>query len=227
MNYALILSGGTGTRLGASIPKQYLMVGNRPIIAFAIETFSNHPQIDTIIVVAADEWREFIERELERVTDKPVFFAHPGETRQLSILNGLNAIMNVGSEDWVIIHDAARPLVTEKIINDCLSVCNEGFDGAMPVIPVKDTIYQSTNKESITGLLDRSTLYAGQAPEAFAMAKYIQAHKDMPFDQLVKINGSSELAYKMGLKIKLVEGDPNNYKITDTSDLERFKNSKR
>ncbi len=222
MNYAIILSGGSGTRLGASIPKQYLTAGGRPIISYCLEIFANHSDIDGLVVVAAKEWHGSIKDEMSKISNKTLLFAEPGETRQLSIFNGLNALKNYGDDDWVIIHDAARPLVSDKLISDCLSARDAGFDGSMPVIPVKDTIYQSNDKESITGLLDRNTLFAGQAPEAFNLNKYLKAHNNMTLDELLKINGSSELAYKIGLKIKLVPGDTRNFKITDSSDLERF-----
>lgn len=225
MNYAIILSGGTGTRLGATIPKQYLTVNNRTIISYCLETFANHPDIGGIIVVAAEEWHEMIKEEMSNISDISITFAEPGETRQLSILNGLNTIEDCNDDDWIIIHDAARPLVSNKLITDCLNSRYENCDGSMPVIPVKDTIYQSIDMKTITGLLDRSTLIAGQAPEAFNLHKYLIAHKNMTADELRKINGSSEIAYKMGLTIKLIPGDPRNIKITDSSDLDRFINS--
>lgn len=225
MIYAIILSGGIGTRLGKSTPKQYLLAGDRPIISYCLDTFSNHSEIDVVIIVCATEWQNVISEEMRRVSDKTPIFAMPGETRQLSILNGLKAISEIKDDDWVIIHDAARPCVTHKLISECLNLRNECYDGAMPVIPVKDTIYQSLDKHSITGLIDRSTLYAGQAPEAFNLGKYLKAHENITEEELLKINGSSELAFKMGLKIKLLPGDVNNYKITDSTDLERFKSS--
>lgn len=225
MNYAIILSGGSGTRLGSAIPKQYLTVKNRPIISYCLKTFANHPDIGGMIVVAAREWQGLIKEEMSKISGMSIIFAEPGETRQLSIFNGLKAIKDYDDNDWIIIHDAARPLVSYKLISDCLNSRDGNYDGSMPVVPVKDTIYQSVDMESITGLLDRNTLFAGQAPEAFNLHKYLDAHKNMPTAELLKINGSSEIAYKMGLKIKLVPGDPRNLKITDSSDLERFINS--
>lgn len=201
------------------------MAGGRHLISYCLETFSNHPKVDKLVVVCAKEWRRLIADEISKISAKEAMFAEPGETRQLSILNGLRAIKPSGAEDWIIIHDAARPNVSSQLISDCFDAKNEGFDGAMPVTPVKDTVYQSIDGNSIYGLLDRSSLYAGQAPEAFNLSKYLKAHVDLPFNELLKINGSSEIAYKMGLDIKLVNGDPNNYKITDSSDLERFINS--
>lgn len=222
---AIILSGGTGTRLGADIPKQYLQVNGRSVLSYSLETFAKHHLIDSIIIVAAPEWREDIRKEYEKLgLSKELIFANPGETRQLSIFNGLMSTEETDKTiDKVIIHDGARPLVSSSLISECLDSCNDEFPAVMPVIPVKDTIYVSENGESISGLLDRSTLFAGQAPEAFLFNKYLDSHHSLTKENLLKINGSSELAFKVGLPIRTVKGDPMNFKITDKEDLNRFK----
>ena len=93
----------------------------------------------------------------------------------------------------------------------------------MPVLSVKDTTYQSIDGTHITALLDRNTLFAGQAPESFRFRKYLDIHNPLSSEEIDQIKGSSEIAHKFGLNIKLVKGDPLNFKITDTSDLNRFK----
>ena len=154
---------------------------------------------------------------------KPVFYAAPGETRQYSIFNALRVVKDQGYSDdsFVIIHDAARPLVSDELINRCYEACNRA-DGSMPVIAVKDTTYYSEDGKSITSLLDRSKLWAGQAPEAFVFGKYLQIHEKMSHEELLKINGSTEIAFKQGLKVEMVEGDPMNFKITTPEDLSNF-----
>lgn len=224
MNIAIILSGGIGTRLGANIPKQYIEVGGAPIISYCLKTFAAHPMIAHMVIVAAPEWVATIQAQVDTLQlHKSVVFANSGQTRQYSILNGLNKAMSVFRYiDNVIIHDAARPLVSSRLITDCLTACNK-YDGSMPVLPVKDTIYQSNDGIAISGLLNRSTLFAGQAPEAFRFERYVEAHRSLSADELLKINGSSEIAYKTGMHIKMVKGDVMNFKITDSVDLQRFK----
>lgn len=224
MNVAIILSGGTGTRLGANIPKQYIEVGCMPIITYCLKVFAAHPMINGLVVVAASEWVATIQAQIDALhIRKSVVFANPGSTRQLSILNGLNKAKSSFSDiENVIIHDAARPLVSAQLITDCLMACDE-YDGSMPVLPVKDTIYQSNDGTAISGLLNRSTLFAGQAPEAFRFDKYLEAHSSLSTEEILKINGSSEIAYKTGMRIKMVQGDVMNFKITDSTDLQRFK----
>ncbi len=227
MDAAIILSGGVGTRVGADIPKQYIKVGKHPIIYYSLATFAKCSNIGLIVIVVADAWLKFVSDIVDnmRISDK-VIYARAGITRQFSIYNGLTAIDDsvfAPKIDSVIIHDAARPLVKESLIERCFDACCEGYDGALPVIPVKDTVYMSIDGKSITSLLDRSSLYAGQAPEAFNFKKYLAVHRSMPRDEIAKINGSSEIAHKAGLKIGIVQGDILNFKITDSEDLARFK----
>lgn len=224
MNIAIILSGGVGSRMGINIPKQYVKVNNKPIISYSLETFLNDELTDAIIIGVADEWKNFVEELVGKLMPKkPVYYATPGETRQYSVYNALKVAKEQGCDDndIVVIHDAARPLVSKELIHLCYSACNEA-DGGMPVISVKDTIYCSEDGCNISSLLDRSKLWAGQAPEAFVFGKYYTIHEKMPYEELLKINGSTEIAFKNGLKVKMVQGDPMNFKVTTPEDLTNF-----
>lgn len=225
MNVALLLSGGTGTRLGADIPKQYIEVGGKPMIAYCIERLSSHAGIDAIRIVAAPEWQELIAESLKAsdINNKFRGFSEPGENRQLSILNGLEDIRNEIKEvSLVLIHDAARPLLSEKLITDCLNAV-AGHDGVLPVLPMKDTVYASTDGKCITSLLNRSEIYAGQAPELFCFEKYYEANMRLLPDAIRQINGSTEPAIMAGMDIAMISGDENNFKVTTLADLERFR----
>jgi 2-C-methyl-D-erythritol 4-phosphate cytidylyltransferase len=225
-NIAIILSGGTGSRLGSDVPKQYLSVGGKPIINYCLQTFLDCERIDSLVIVLAEEWRPFMNEQLKHLkTQKKICYADSGETRQYSIYNGLKKVkeMAFDKDDIVVIHDAARPLCSEKLINRCLDACTYA-DGAMPAINVKDTVYLSEDGIHIKALFNRSQLRAGQAPEAFSFGKYIKAHEEMKHEDLIKINGSTEIAFKAGLKCVIVEGDPMNIKITTPEDLINFEN---
>lgn len=225
MNYALILAGGTGTRLKTTIPKQYIKVNKKPIICYCIDKFEKHPLVDSIIVVTAQEWQNYIENNiLESGFKKVLGFASAGMNRQHSILNGMIKIQENGGkdEDNIIIHDAARPNVSDDLITECLLGLSNA-DGVMPVLPVKDTIYYSSDSKTISSLLDRDKLFAGQAPESFNFGKYFKINKSLSVEELGKIRGSSEVAYQNGLSIKLITGKEQNYKITTQADLDKFK----
>lgn len=224
MNIAIILSGGVGSRMGLDIPKQYIEVDHQPIISYCLQSFFQNELTDAVVIGVADEWKEYVELQVEKLKPhKPVFYASPGETRQYSIYNALKVVKENGFEEQslVIIHDAARPLVSNELINRCYEACNRA-DGSMPVIAVKDTTYYSEDGKSITSLLDRNKLWAGQAPEAFVFGKYYKVHEKMNREELLNINGSSEIAFKNGMKVEMVEGDPMNFKITTPEDLSNF-----
>lgn len=230
MNIALILSGGIGTRMGTDIPKQYIEVCGKPIISYCTESISKHPKIDAIQIVAEEEWHELISESMERLaqTEEPRIsnrfkgFSNPGANRQLSIYNGLEAIKEYADDnDYVFVHDAARPLLSAQQISDCLDAV-QGHDGVIPVLPMKDTLYSSKDGKTITSLLNRKEIYAGQAPEVFCLGKYYEANRRLLPDEILQINGSTEPAVMAGMDIAMIPGDENNFKITTKSDLERF-----
>lgn len=224
MNFALILSGGIGRRMGSSIPKQYSIVKDRQIIDYCLEAFNESSVIDAIVVVASMQWQGQI-----NVSGILKFqgFALDGSSRQHSILNGLEKIKSLGcsNDDCVIIHDAVRPNISEELINSCINEL-AGYDGVMPVLPMKDTIYQSIDSMRISNLLNRNELYAGQSPESFRFGSYYELNKRLTEEQLSLIHGSSEIAIQNGLAVHIIPGDEHNYKITTPFDLERFRREK-
>lgn len=225
MAVALILSGGTGTRLGADIPKQYIEVYDRPVISYCIERLSCHEKIGGIQIVAATQWHEKIGDCLIKYDKNKKFrgFSTPGENRQLSIYNGLTDIRGYADDsDIVLVHDAARPLLSVKMITDCLEAVQD-HDGVVPVLPMKDTVYQSMDGKKISALIKRSEIYAGQAPEAFRIGAYCEANRRLCPDKILTINGSTEPAVMAGMDMVMIAGDEGNFKITTAEDLERFK----
>ncbi len=232
MNFAVILSGGTGSRLkGIDIPKQYYKVRGRTILSYCAESLEESESIDAYIIVAANEWQEEVLREIKEISEtKPPFstkfrgFARPGENRQTSILNGLYALkQHAGEQDVILIQDAARPCTSGGLIQRCIEAAEEAeTDGAMPVLKMKDTVYYSADGQKIDSLLERDKILAGQAPEAFVYGTYLRANEALTKEELLKINGSSEPAVKAGLSIALVDGEEKNFKITTAEDLKRF-----
>lgn len=233
---ALLLSGGTGTRIGGEIPKQYIEVKGRPVIAYCLRTLLSHEGIDGVQIVADEAWRETIRNCVEQIQEEGEAsqqggrgnrkfrgFSAPGKTRQLSILNGLEDIRQyAGDSDCVLIHDAARPLVSAGQISACIEAVRTGHDGALPVLPMKDTVYLSEEGRAVTSLLDRKKVFAGQAPEAFVLGKYYEANKALLPERILEINGSTEPAVLAGMDIAMIDGDEGNFKITTKQDLSRF-----
>ena len=223
MNIAIILSGGIGSRMGnTGIPKQYFKVNDKTIISYCIDRFEAHPSIDKIIIVAAEEHHSLL---YSYNYSKLSTIVHNGKTRQHSVLNGLRAAMSISqnNDDVVLIHDGVRALVSDKIIQSCILAIDGEYNGAMPGIAVKDTIYQSYNGITIGNILNRNELFAGQTPESFILSAYYALHEQVTDEELSNITGSSVLASKHGFKIKIVAGEEDNFKITTMKDLELFK----
>jgi len=226
MNYAIILSGGIGSRMrNDGFPKQYIEVDGKPILIYTLEKFNRNISVDKIIIVAASQWHQQILEWIDKYAITKFYgFAAAGETRQESILNGLNVCEKniVNKIDNVIIHDAVRPLLSDALISNCFNSL-EYSDGCMPVLPINDTVYQSFDGSKISNLLDRSTLFAGQSPEAFNLQKYLKINKAASKEELESTKGSSEIAYKNGLDVALIKGEEMNFKLTTPVDLNRFK----
>ena len=252
---AIILSGGTGSRMNMDIPKQYIEVDNRMIITESIRPFLEQDIVSDVRIVADKMWHDKIIDEY-RVLSGDYFgndsflglykfmgFSSPGENRQLSIFNALCDIKSDWDEDGlVIIHDAARPLVSVELIDKCIaalmgfdSITNNGFavagidvnslihDGVMPVLPMKDTVYLSEDGKVISSLLNRDRLFAGQAPEVFKIDRYLEACKKLLPDKIMDIRGSTEPAVMDGMDVVMVNGDESNFKITTREDLDRYR----
>lgn len=217
---AIFLSGGIGSRAGSDIPKQYVDCGGKKLFSYALETLLAHPMIDEVWVAADPAWRT--EFDGFPVTG----FSLPGETRQGSIRNAardIDAAHGTDGKKWaVLIHDAARPYLTPALITGTLEAL-KGHEGVLPVLPATDTLYRCDEKGRIRGLLNRDEIFAGQAPEAFLLAPYLQAMDALSPDRFTLIRGSSEPAVLAGMDVVTIPGDPGNRKITTAEDLNRFR----
>ena len=224
MNYAILLAGGTGQRIHSEIPKQYVRVGDKMMVTYALETLLRSPRVDTVCVVADPSWRDEIRQDVDGLVDagKLRGFADPGENRQCSIWNALKKIQEYGDGDTVLIHDAARPFLTMELLESCYQALS-GHDGVMPVLPMKDTVYRSRDGRKVAELIDRSEIFAGQAPELFMLRPYAEAVRSLIPDRILKVNGSSEPAVMVGMDIAMIPGDERNVKVTTDADLERFR----
>ena len=223
MNIGIILSGGIGSRINIiDTPKQYFEVAGKMVIEYSIEKFVKNPKIDFVVIVCAKEWEPKIASRIQKYDlGGKILFAMQGTSRQESILNGMKKVEKLCNEnDLVVIHDSARPFVTNKMIDECIELSSDYF-GIMPAIKVKDTIY-TVNDNVICTTLNRDFLVAGQSPESFKFIEYLKLFDTMTSDELQSIKGSSEIAVQNGKKIKIIDGDENNFKITTNIDIEKY-----
>lgn len=221
MNIAIILAGGKGTRMGmVDQPKQFIDIYGKPIVVHTIEAFDIHEQIDAIAVVCLNEWHEDIKiwtRKYE--LNKIKWIVDGGETRQESVLKGLQAIEeDLSDDDIVVIHDAARPLISHRIIVNNIEGAKK-YGAVDTVIPTSDTIIQSLDDNTISSIPVRKELYIGQTPQSFKYSTILDAHKKAELDKTNDSTDDCRLVLNYGKKVHLVAGDKLNFKITTMEDL--------
>ncbi len=206
---AIIVAAGRGTRAGGEIPKQWQQLGDRTVAGHAMQTFADHPLIDKLILVLHPD---DVETNLWP-SDPAADIVRGGETRRASVLAGLEAAE--GQADIVLIHDAARPLISPRIIDDVLAAL-ETHDGAAPAIAVTDTLWHGANGH-VTGVQDRDGLYRAQTPQGFHLAPSLAAHRANTADATDDV----AVARAAGLDVAIVVGNEENIKITMPGDLAR------
>ena len=222
-NITVVLSGGTGTRLGAELPKQYIRLLGKPILVHTLEQLQRCEAIDGILVAADPAWQSQILQWKEAFSLRKLLAVTPsGKNRQHSIRNGLLAaeeFIDNHPESGVLIQDAVRPLTSTALLTQLLAKLQEA-PCVMPALPITDTVYTSLNGQWVDGLLDRSRLFAGQAPEAFRFWPYLALYRDAPEESLSALSGSCQLPYSQGWHVKMIPGELENMKITYPNDFE-------
>ena len=221
MNIALIVAAGKGTRVGKDIPKQFLLVKDKPLIVYTVEAFQNNLDIDSIVIVTNNDYiKQVNDWCLTYQLNKVKMVVKGGDTRQASVYNGLKAIENIkdSDEDIVLIHDAARPLVSDSVISENVRACIK-YDAVDTVIKSKDTIIQSKDNKSINDILNRDEIYQTQTPQSFKYRIIKEAHEKAIKEALNAATDDARLVMALGIDVHLVEGNAQNFKVTNQDDL--------
>ena len=209
MNSAIIVAGGSGSRFDNEIPKQFIKIRNQEILSFSVKTFLKHPKIGEVIIVSHPSWVEHVASKYPEC-----HVVAGGELRKDSSLNGVTAT-SIKSIN-VLIHDAARPSVTEEIISDCLSAL-ANYDGSAPIISSVNSLIRWDGQKAIS--VDRSNIKIVQTPQCFK--KQI-----ISFVLESDISGTDEIGMLLRQfpksKVKFIEGSVDNIKITTQNDLNYF-----
>ena len=210
---AIIAAAGSGTRMRSTTSKLLIKLGKRPVLAMTLATFDKASGIDEIIVVTREKDINKVKRMASMFGIKKLAaVVCGGDTRQKSIHNALNAVKG----ELVLIHDGARPFVTQKQINEVAEALCEN-DAAALGIPVTDTI-KSVDGDYITGTIDRSTLVSIQTPQGFKTEIIKKAH-ERAIEKDLSVTDDCALCENMGVKVKVVVGSPTNIKLTTPEDL--------
>lgn len=219
-NIAIILAGGTGQRLGDSIPKQFLKVAGKKVIEHTLDMFQNHPQIDEIAVVSNPNFLNEIENiAIKNNYTKLKKILQGGKERYHSSLSAINAY-DGDKEINLIFHDAVRPLVNDRIISDCIAALDK-YKAVDVAIKTTDTIIKVNEDEYITGIPARDYLRNGQTPQAFKLSTIKQAYKLALCDPDFKTTDDCGVVYKYmpNELVYVVKGEQFNMKLTYKEDL--------
>jgi 2-C-methyl-D-erythritol 4-phosphate cytidylyltransferase/2-C-methyl-D-erythritol 2,4-cyclodiphosphate synthase len=216
---AIILAAGRGERAGSPEygPKQYRVIGGTPVIALAIEAFSGHPAIGHIVVVIHKDDHELFAAAAGPLAAN-VLVVDGGSTRQLSTLEGLRALNDM-VPDYVMIHDAARPFVSRALLDRIVEGLAQGT-GVLPALPVSDTIKRSGEAGYVVETVARECLFAAQTPQAFPYLAIRRAHEEAHEAELDNFTDDAAIAEWGGIHVKIVDGTPENVKLTWPRDIE-------
>lgn len=213
---ALLPAAGVGARMGAEHPKQYLDLHGRPMIWHALRAFERHGAIDSIhVVISPDDgwWGGYDWSDFAKLT----VWRRGGASRAESVLNGLVAIAEaVAPDDWVLVHDAARPCLTQGMLDTLLNELSDDPVGGILAAPVADTLKREGEGGRIGATVPRAGLWGAQTPQMFRHGM-LRAALEKAGHQVTDEASALEL---MGLAPKLVESDPSNLKVTFPRDLE-------
>ena len=223
MIYGLILAGGIGSRMGAEIPKQFIEVKGRPIIAYTVDAFSAHESLQQVVVLVPEEWIDYTKELLERHVKNwcKIHVIAGGEMRNDTILKGIDFIAeNYGLDEETIVltHDAVRPFITKEIIDNNI-VAMDNYNVCDTVIPATDTIVHSADNKIISDIPDRSKLYQGQTPQTFRAKMFCDMYYSLTEEEKMILTDAAKVFVIKGENVALVDGHTTNIKVTYPSDL--------
>ena len=224
MNIALIIAGGSGSRMNQKIPKQFLNVFDKPVIVYTMEAFQRSNEIDVIVISAVHGWEtmiwayanQFGSSKLKIVTDG-------GRCGQESIYNGITAIeKHYSPEDIVLVHDAIRPMLSEDIIFDCIHTVKDKGN-AVAVIPCQEAMLETKDEQTTNASYPRNQLMRTQTPQGFYLKHLLSMHKEAKERGITNSVATCTLAVELGQTIYFSKGSEKNLKLTTVDDLDIFK----
>lgn len=225
-NIAVIFAGGSGVRMGAGKPKQFIEIDGKPIIVYTLELFENHPEIDDIYVACKEDYIERLHKLLRRFDITKVRSVVPGGNTGLdSIYRGLQAAAaDCDCSDVVLIHDGVRPCITSNLISRVIASVKKSGSG-IPTTSLVETPVISTDGENIESLPARKDCYTAQAPQGFRLGEIIAAHDKVRANNpdYEGIIDCCTLVHSIGGSTSMVRGNRGNIKVTTPEDLYIFR----
>lgn len=224
MIFAAILAGGVGSRMGNSdVPKQFLNLGDKPILIHTIEKFIINSKFDKILVLTPNNFINStidLIKNIEGETDK-IIVLEGGETRNDTIRNAISYIKSnfpIDDDSVIVTHDSVRPFVSHRIIEDNIKMASE-YGACDTVIPATDTIVESVDGDTISSIPLRDHYYQGQTPQSFKINKLDSLYNNLSKDEIESLTDAAKIFTLNNEDVFLVEGDVTNIKITYPYDL--------
>lgn len=224
MIFAGIVAGGSGTRMkSVGVPKQFIRILGKPMIIYTVQKFAEQRHINDIYIGIKPDWHEFMDQLLEeyQIDRQRVHVIDGGSDRNETVMNIVSAIKakhRVKKGDIILTHDAVRPFVTEKIIEDNIIGALK-YSACGTYVKCIDTIIRSNDAETVDSTLDRSTLYRAQTPQSFDITLLDKYYNQLDDEQKSRLTDTCSIFTSVGEKIHIVDGDVINIKITTENDL--------
>ena len=222
MNVAIVFAGGVGARMGANVPKQFLELNGKPVLAHALGLFQDHPMVDEIVLVVAPEYFDDCRALAARYgIAKPMTLAESGESAQDSIYSGLKtAAAKYPADTTVLLHDGVRPYVLPEVIAANIEAV-EKFGNAVTYTPCYETIVLSKDGQTIDAIPYRRESYTAQAPQSFRLGDILAAHEKIRArpEGYTDMIDQATICWTLGIPIHLVPGNRGNVKITTPEDI--------
>lgn len=224
MNIMLLMMGGTGTRFGADIPKQYILIKNKPVFSYILKKLNSVPDIDKVIIVSHHDWLDYVNDWVKRIhADKVVNVVSGGNSRSESVLCGLQAADAFASPDDVImIHDATHPYVDEEGIAGCIEGVKRYGAATLGAFQY-DTCYEKDKDGFVVGVIPREKVVSAGSPECFRFGDIFSIYSEATKEELDNMTCAGALAMEHGIKMIIVPLHLINLKITYKSDMDIFK----
>ena len=225
MNYVILIAGGVGNRLGAGVPKQFVEVYGKPVIAYTLQRFQSHPEIDGIEIVCVDGYQDKLRSiVIDNSISKVIKIVKGGKEYENSIINGVKGMKNVAKDDDIVmIHWAASPFVTDEIITDNIRVCKE--KGNAMSASYSYLLYGTNDGDCAKGVINRDSFKTLSAPQSFLYKNIVSIYEQVEQQRLMERvePHTTALMTALGIPIYFSKGNQTNIKITTKEDLDLFR----
>lgn len=222
-NYVILLAGGVGKRMQTDIPKQFIEINNKPIIVYSIENFQKNPQIEKIVVVCVKDWIERVKKIIEEYSlSKVEWIIEGGDTGHDSIRNGVFFLRDkINSDDYIIVHDAVRPVLPQKAIDEVIRVAHEKGNASSSIACHPPIVYTD---DFVSGIkdVDREHVMLTASPQAFKYSTALRCYLQAEQENMHNFTFTSSLLIHCGERVYFAKGTTCNIKITTKEDLALF-----